>query len=103
MFNVVRHPCHVGKKGCSGQDDGIVANEGAEDEEKDVEVEKQLMADAASPFEHLESQISDETGSIYGDGNVCKRYEEGHDVDGRDVVGAYGTMVHFVPSNCPHG
>jgi len=71
MDNIARHSGHISEERRARQDDGVVANKAADGEEEDVEVEKQLVPNAASFLKHLECQVSNQTGSIDGDCDVC--------------------------------
>lgn len=103
MLDVARHPRHVRQEGGAGQDDGVVADEGGQPEEEGVEVEEEPVPDISAPLEHLECQVPDQAGSVDGDGDVCQREEEQHDVDRRDVVCPDGPVVDFLSTNSLDG
>ena len=96
MLDVARYSCHVGQECSAGEDDWIIADEAAENEEEGVKIEEEAVARFATLLQDLEGQISDQSGSVNGDGNVGERDEEDHDVDGIDVVRSDCAIVYFL-------
>ena len=50
-------------------------------------------------LEYFEGQPSDESRSIEGDGYVCERNEERHDIKGIDMVRPDSTGIDFLSAN----
>lgn len=91
MNNIFGYSGHVGEEGRAREDDGVIADEAAEDKEEGIQIEEQSVAELPSPLEHLERQPPNEARSIDRNGDVCESNEKEHNIEGGDVVGA----------NCP--
>ncbi|KAI6758751.1 hypothetical protein HG530_010991 [Fusarium avenaceum] len=59
--NVARDPSHISKECCSGENDGIIADEASQQEEEGIQIEEQLVANLAAHGQHLEGQPTNDT------------------------------------------
>lgn len=100
MDNVARYSGHVRQEGGSGQDDGIISNETTKAKEEHVKVQEQPVPNLSTFLEHLECQVPNQTGSVDGNGDVCQRDEEHHNVNGGNTVCPNGSIVDFFSADC---
>ena len=54
-------------------------------------------------MKHLEREVSNETRCVDRESNVGEGEKEDHDIDWRDVIGANGSIMDFLPSYCEDG
>lgn len=99
MFDVAGDACHVGEKGCTGQDDGVISDEAGKGEEEKVKVEEESMPNLASSLKYFECKPPNKARCVDGDGNICEGQEEQHDIVWDDVVCSNGTFINLLSAD----